>query len=89
MSWYKKHVNEEVLDYSKPIVAATAGEVLLLVPIHTPNTFSIVGWDWLDLHTGIYTTCKCWKNPQQAVNAYAALKPHNVDLCQLINAEVG
>lgn len=83
-NWYEPHVNKEALDYSKPIITEYSESVYLLSPVYALDSYSILGWNWLNLQTGKYRSCKRWENPQRAIEACEHLSPRNVDLYQLI-----
>lgn len=71
-SWYEQPKIGE-LDYQKPIVAQSeSGSIELLLPQincdqSTVNTFEIFGFNWFNLATGRWNSCRTWETPQAAV----------------------
>ncbi|MDD5016106.1 MAG: hypothetical protein PHW73_13605 [Atribacterota bacterium] len=68
--WYEN--TKGVLDFSKPIFAThkDAGVVLLLIPQHIENGYTIVGYDWLKVKEGTYNSRCRFESPQLAIEAY-------------------
>lgn len=71
--WYSD-TDKPALDYSKPIVAYNGQNRYLLMP-QKGNEYDIIGYDWFNLNTGEYNSCRIFKTAKDAVNCY---KDHTV-----------
>lgn len=75
MSWYTKDASQPKFDYAKPIFAENGKQILLPRCIHAKipttglSTYTIMGYDWFDLTTGIWNSARCWSTPEEAVDA--------------------
>lgn len=67
--WYSNS-NKKELDYSKPIAAASGGEVYLLMPQIVKGSYNVVGYNWFSINRGVYNSCACYDSPRDATRAY-------------------
>lgn len=75
--WYTEHKTKTELDYSKPIVYKNRLNVYLLLPVPGLN-YGVKGYDWFDLTSGEWSSCRLWSTPQEVVQAYSGYSLHNV-----------
>lgn len=71
--WYASKNDKKELNYSQPIIAEldTIGSKYLLIPHIKEGHYGIVGFDWLNISTGEYNSCRYFETPQEAVRSYS------------------
>ena len=76
MKWYERDAPMVEIDYSKPIAkkSVTAGTMLLLPCLRDDSGYDIIGYNWFRLLDGHWNSCRTWKTPQAAVDAYGGTK---------------
>lgn len=69
--WYTNSEKSD-LDYNKPICAVRkeSGEEYLLMPINHGLSYDFRGFDWFNIKTGEFNSCRGWKSAEDAVEAY-------------------
>ena len=69
--WYD---NGRGLNYSKPIFAKKEHDTYLLVPQkEVPGSYTVIGYDWLNVKTGEFNSCSCYESAEESVKTYEGM----------------
>jgi len=70
--WYTRE-DKTKLNYSKPIAVERIDENVvsyeILLPVRNHRSYDVVGYDWFNITTGCWTSCKQWAKPEEAVHS--------------------
>lgn len=84
MTWYTK-TDTQQLDYNKPIMTTNKDEsvIYLLLPTNKDNSYWLRGYDWFNIITGEWNSCKNWSTVKEALEhrrSYYNIRNCNIDL---------
>lgn len=80
--WYTE-TEEKQLDLTKPICATTDfGDktLYLLLPTNRDNSYEFRGYNWLNVDTGKWNSCKDFKTVDEAIKTYSNVRNCTIGL---------
>lgn len=77
--WYQVGNKERFIDYQKPIIYKKGEQVFLLLP-QIRDSYEVVGYNWFNIHTGLYNSSCLFKTPQDAIKHYGVGNIYNAEI---------
>lgn len=81
MTWYT-NTDKQELDFSKPIMATNSDKsnTYLLLPSTEDCSYDHRGYDWFNINTGTWNSCKNWETVQEALESGGYFNIRNCEI---------